>query len=208
VHCIPNGFLSAGDTIGRQKARETLGISGAGPIAGWVGRLSLEKGPDIMLEALRAADHEWRLSVVGEGPAAVSLQKLARDIGVDHRVTWHGAVSNAASLMRAFDAFVLSSRTEGTPITLLEAMNAGIPIIATSVGGVPDVVSGDHALLVPAVQPFAIAQALTRLRADPTGAAERARAAKARLESFDYSNWIAKVNQVYARVLENHAEDG
>src|SRR2546428_9390082 len=85
-------------------------------------------------------------------------------------------------LLRAFGAFVLTSRTEGTPIALLEAMAAEVPIIAASVGGVPDVVSSKEALLVPPEDSRAVAAALHEVFQDPAAARARARAARERLE--------------------------
>jgi glycosyltransferase involved in cell wall biosynthesis len=117
-------------------------------------------------------------------------------------VTWHGAVQNAGSLLRAFDAFVLSSRTEGTPIALFEAMDARVPIVATAVGGVPDVVTDAQAILVPSEQPHAIAAALGELRRDPTAAAQRAVSARERLvDVFGEAKWVDAIESVYAQVL-------
>jgi glycosyltransferase involved in cell wall biosynthesis len=105
---------------------------------------------------------------------------------------------NAGSLLTAFDAFVLSSRTEGTPITLLEAMNAGVPIIATRVGGVPDVVSTSDALLVPSEQPGMIAQALSEIEREPSAATDRSVRARERLlQSFSPVTWLASIDAVY-----------
>ena len=117
---------------------------------------------------------------------------------ISDRITWHGAIANAGSLFTAFDAFVLSSRTEGTPITLLEAMNAGVPIVATRVGGVPDVVSSSHALLVPAEEPRMIAQALSELEREPSAATHRSMRARERLlQSFSPATWLGAVDAVY-----------
>jgi len=106
-----------------------------------VGRLSREKGADVILDAIAACKPPWRLSIIGDGPERERLKQQAARLGITDRVTWHGPVSNAGKLLSAFDAFVLSSRTEGTPIVLFEAMHSGVPIVTTSVGGVPDVVS-------------------------------------------------------------------
>jgi glycosyltransferase involved in cell wall biosynthesis len=117
-------------------------------------------------------------------------------------VTWHGAVQNAGSLLRAFDAFVLSSRTEGTPIALFEAIDARVPIVATAVGGVPDVVTDAHAILVPSEQPRAIAAALAELRRDPTAAVQRTVLARERLvDVFGEARWVDAIESVYEQVL-------
>jgi glycosyltransferase involved in cell wall biosynthesis len=114
------------------------------------------------------------------------------------QVRWCGAVSDAAQLFKGFDVFVLSSRTEGTPIVLFEAMAAGTPIVATSVGGVPDVVSSREALLVPPDDPGALADAVRRVWADPVAAAARARRARERLETgFALAPWLASYDRIY-----------
>jgi glycosyltransferase involved in cell wall biosynthesis len=106
-------------------------------------------------------------------------------------VQWHGLVPDAADLYPAFDAWVLSSRTEGTPIALLEAMAARVPVVATAVGGVPDVVGPAEALLVPPEQPRALAAAVASILTDPAQAALRAEAAYQRVtEAYSPGAWL------------------
>jgi glycosyltransferase involved in cell wall biosynthesis len=138
--------------------------------------------------------------VIGDGPDVEQLRERSASLGFGARVRWHGAVPGAGGLMAAFDAFVLSSRTEGTPMVLLEAMAAGVPVVATTVGGVPDVVSGGEALLVPPEAPASLAAALRTLLLDPAGARERAAAARARLQAFDAGLWLDRYDAVYRQV--------
>jgi len=195
---MPNGFLPLGETLTRVMARRTLGIADETLVAGWVGRLSHEKGADVMVAALAESAPAWHLSVIGDGDELDYLRDQAAKLGAANRVSWHGAIANAGSLMAAFDAFVLSSHTEGTPITLLEAMNAGTPIVATAVGGVPDVVDSSQAILVPPKDPAAIARALSQIQNDRLAAAERAKCAHRRLhESFGSADWLRAVDAVY-----------
>ena len=117
---------------------------------------------------------------------------------------WHGFMANAGRLYAAFDVFVLSSRTEGTPIALLEAMSAGVPIVATSVGGVPDVVSRNEALLVPSDDPVALADAIRSVYSDPTAAATRACAAQQRLsQNFAAAPWLAAYEALYRNIARS-----
>jgi len=103
--------------------------------------------------------------------------------------------------MTAFDAFVLSSRTEGTPIALFEAMHARVPIVATQVGGVPDVVTSEHAILVPSERPVAIAEALAELKRDPAAAKRRSDQARERLlQGFSAQSWVDTIEEVYRTV--------
>lgn len=169
----------------REQARQRLGIPSEALVAGWVGRLSHEKGPDLMLEALRLAP-AWHCAFIGTGPLRQLLIRQAERLGIAPRVGWHGALPAAAGYFRAFDAIVVSSRTEGTPIVVLEGMGAGVPLITTEVGGIPDMLTGAEALLVSAGSAEGIAEALEEVRARPEAARRRALAARARLEA-DYS---------------------
>jgi glycosyltransferase involved in cell wall biosynthesis len=202
IHCIPNGFAPLVETVSRAIAREKLGIVTEALIVGWVGRLSREKGADIMLDALAASGPRWRLSIIGDGSEYVHLRQQAATLGITDRIAWHGPISNAGSLFSAFDAFVLSSRTEGTPISLFEAMSAGVPIVATRVGGVPDVVGTSDAILVSAEQPGAIAEALAELESDAAGATNRSVRARERLlSSFGRAAWLKAVDMVYETAI-------
>jgi glycosyltransferase involved in cell wall biosynthesis len=198
IHQVRNGFTSSQPPLTRSLARARLGISPNALVAGWVGRLSQDKGADVMLDALALSDPAWKLSMIGEGRDREKLLRKAANLGISDRVTWHGHVPDAGLLMNAFDAFVLSSRTEGTPITLLEAMRACIPIVATRVGGVPDVVTSREALLVPPEQPAQIARALADIASGQSAARERgARAGDRARERFGPTAWLTAVSAVY-----------
>jgi glycosyltransferase involved in cell wall biosynthesis len=206
IHCLTNAFSAGSPALTRSAARERLGIPGDALVAGWVGRLSVEKGADVMLDALSHCDVPWRLSIIGDGSEREALHRQAAVLGLEDRITWHGVIDNAGSLFSAFDAFVLSSHTEGTPITLFEAMHAGVPVVATSVGGIPDVVSSSHAILVPPDQPAMLARALADVANDPPAAAHRAALASRRLvESFGIAGWLRALDAVYARACKTHA---
>lgn len=199
IHVVPNGFVSTAIPLDRASARARLGLKPDQSIIGWIGRLSKEKGADVMLEALALLDPVWRLSIVGEGPELGALKSHAERLGLIGRVTWHGPVEDAAAVIRAFDAFVLSSRTEGTPIVLFEAMEAGVPIVATRVGGVPNVINAEHAIMVDTENPRQIADAVEGLGSDSRGAVARSERARRRLhDAFGYSSWLSAVDGVYA----------
>jgi glycosyltransferase involved in cell wall biosynthesis len=206
LHLIPNAFTPLFDVLPRAAAREKLGLRPDALVAGWVGRLSKEKGADVMLDALAQSDPRWQLSVIGQGEELEQLQKQSMKLRVSSRVTWHGPLVDAGSLFSAFDAFVLSSRTEGTPITLLEAMNAAVPIVSTRVGGVPDVVDSSHAVLVDPEQPAMIARALSHIEGDARSATERSSRARQRLaESFGSAIWLAAIDSVYETAIRANA---
>lgn len=200
LHLIPNAYESARPPLDRAQARQFLGLPADGWIAGWVGRLSHEKGPDVLLEAL-ARTPEWEASLLGSGPQEAALRAQGAALGIASRLRWHGMVPEAGSLLRAFDAVVLSSRTEGTPIVLLEAMAAGVPVVATAVGGIPQVISDQDGLLVPPDKPESLARALQTIRADSEAARSRAASARARLErAYALEPWLDRYEAVYRLV--------
>jgi glycosyltransferase involved in cell wall biosynthesis len=199
LHLVRNAWSGEREYLERAPARAALGITSDEQVIGWIGRLSAEKGPDIMIEGLaRLPDAAIRLSLVGEGPLEGVLRAQSRNLGVADRVRWHGLVPDVARLYRAFDVLVLSSRTEGTPIVLLEAMGAGVPVVATSVGGVPDVISPAEAVLAAPNDSAALAQAIGSVLADPTATQRRVEAARERLKrEFAIAPWLERYEAVY-----------
>jgi glycosyltransferase involved in cell wall biosynthesis len=115
-------------------------------------------------------------------------------------------VPDAAKYFAAFDLFVLSSRTEGLPMVMLEAMAAGIPIVATKVGGIPDLLSSREGMLVAPEDPRALAAAIRATLDDPAAAAERARAAQLRQKTeFDVEPWSARYESIYRDLIAQRA---
>lgn len=202
LHVIPNAFDAAAPTADRGAARAALGWRDGEFVAGWVGRLSREKGPDLMVDAAAlVAEPAVRLSVLGDGPMRGELERRAASLGLRDRIRWHGVVPEARVLFSAFDVLVLSSRTEGIPIVLLEAMAAGTPIVAASVGGVPEMLSSREALLVTPGEAAALARAIEAVRSDPGAARERSLAARRRLErDFGLEPWLARYEALYRSV--------
>jgi glycosyltransferase involved in cell wall biosynthesis len=199
IHVIPNAFDGVAAVVERATARERLGIPSGDSAIGWVGRLSEEKGPDIFVESLALLSRPLPgVSIVGGGPDEAALRERAARLGVSGSVRWHGVVRGAGALLGAFDMLVLSSRTEGVPIVLLEAAAAGTPIVATRVGGVPSMFSDEEALLVPADDPRALAAAIDAVRSDPEAARARAEAARTRLErDFAPRPWLERYEELY-----------
>ena len=202
VHLVPNAWMGGVTPLDRAAARRALGLPAEGVIVGWVGRLSAEKGPDVLVQALAAPEAPPVLAaVVGGGRMEALVRDQAARLGVADRIVWSGPVPDAAALLGAFDLFVLSSRTEGTPIVLFEAMAAGIPVVATRVGGVPDVVGEECALLVPPEDPRALAGALRAALADPKAGAARAAAARQRLSTAHALDpWLRRYEGLYRRL--------
>lgn len=205
VHIVQNAWQATVPPLDRATARRALGLPAHGVHVGWVGRLSREKGPDVLIDALaHLGDLALLVSVVGTGPERAMLEERARALGLAERIRWHGAAPDAARLFAAFDMFVLSSRSEGTPIVLFEAMAVGVPIVATRVGGVPDVLSPAEAALVPADDPVALAAAIRTVCQTPDAAEQRVRSARERVErDFGLAPWVQRYDAIYARVGRN-----
>jgi len=207
LHVIGNAFDADAVRLTRNAARSALGIPAGEFTLAQVGRLSQEKGPDLLVHAMaRTSAQDIHLSMLGDGPDRAALTALASRLGVSEQIRWHGPVPNASTVFTAFDGLVLSSRTEGIPIVLLEAMATGTPIVASKVGGVPDMLSDSEALLVPPEDSAALAAALDALRADPAGAAARATAARARLErEFALAPWLRRYEALYQSLTDRRS---
>ncbi|AKJ29890.1 glycosyl transferase [Caldimonas brevitalea] len=154
----------------RAEARRTLGIGPDELVVGAVGRLVALKNHRLLiaqLPALLQAHPQLRLVLIGSGPLEEELREEARKLGVTHKVLFAGQRSDVAQLTPAFDVFAMPSLTEGVSIALLEACATRLPIVATRVGGNPEIISdGETGLLVPPADGPALQQALSRLLSD------------------------------------------
>ncbi len=154
------------------------------PVIGSIAMFRGSKGHDLLLEAfdrLRGQFPEARLLLVGDGIRRTWVESLVRERGLEGRVTFTGFREDVPDLLGAMDCFVLAStRTEGVPQSLLQAMAAGIPVVASAVGGIPEVIEdGATGLLVPQGDPGALAEAVGTVVKDPESARRRAEAARA-----------------------------
>jgi glycosyltransferase involved in cell wall biosynthesis len=202
VHVVANAWQRGLPALERAAARQVLGLPEEGFVVGWVGRLSIEKGPDVLIEALpHLKAVPLTVSVIGSGAEQESLQARAAVLKAADQIRWHGVVPDAERLFTAFDVFALSSRTEGTPVVLFEAMDAGVPIVATAVGGVPDVLSPKTAALVRSEDAVGLAAGIREVYTGPAAAAERAGAARNRLERhFALAPWLDRHVEIYRLV--------
>lgn len=201
IHLVPNTFAPIAGGVSREDARRRLNLPNV-PVIGWVGRLSTEKGPDIALEAFaRLGRSNIRLLMIGAGPDESLLRRRAAVLGLGDLVLWRGVVPDAGVLFSAFDAFLLSSRSEGTPVALLEAMATQVPIVATRVGGVPDMIDATSASLVESHDVDGMAAALADVLDEPNLARARADRARARLsQQFTLENWLSQYESIYRAV--------
>ena len=151
--------------------RRELGLPGNALVLLAIGNLYAVKGHDVLLKALGGigpalAGRPWRLLIAGRGEEESALRATAARAGIAPWVSLLGLRADVADLLAAADLFVMPSRSEGLPLALLEAMFAGKAIVASRVGGIPNAVGGDGAVLVPPDDPGALAEGLERVAAD------------------------------------------
>lgn len=202
VHMIPNAWSEIAPPLSRAGARAALGLADDAAVAGWVGRMSREKGVDVFIDAMRLLDASLTACAIGEGAERQREQARAETL-LGSRMRWPGMIPEAGRLCQAFDVFVLSSRTEGIPIALLEAIAAGTPVVATAVGGVPDVITPREGWLVPPDDPEALAAAIGHVLSDRSEAGERASRARHRLATkFSRERWLDQHDVVYRSAID------
>jgi glycosyltransferase involved in cell wall biosynthesis len=198
ITVIPNGV-----DAGRFTA-PAYGRGNGTAVIGSVGCLAARKDYGTLLEALALLDRrglDWRADLVGDGPERGRLEGQALRLGLERRVRFLGERDDIEALLPTFDVFVLSSREEGIPNALLEAMAAGRPAVATAVGGTPEVLkAGEQGWLVPPATPAALAAALEQVLRGPEEAERRGRAARRRvLEEMDIGAMVRRHEAFYRR---------
>lgn len=169
---IQNAVLAPRETIRMQESplsREELGITGRAFVFGAAGRLSREKGHRYLLDAFASLQkmlpgQPMQLVLLGEGREEAALRAQARRLGIEAQVCFAGFQTKAASWMQVMDCLVHPSVSDGIPNTVLEAMLLGVPVIATSVGGVPEIVEqGQTGLLVDPEDSTQLAEAMKKM---------------------------------------------
>jgi glycosyltransferase involved in cell wall biosynthesis len=182
----------------RGELRAHLGLDPGIPLVGVVGRLVAIKAVDVLINAMTRLP-DAHLAVLGDGDQRQHLEALAHQLDIAHRVHFTGWWGDVASAMSDLDVVALSSKNEGTPVALIEALAAARPVVASDVGGVRHVVrDGDSGSLVPAGDSDALARALEKLLRDPAlrrrfGIAGRDRA----VTEFGSARFVAEMAQLY-----------
>lgn len=183
------------------------GATGNGAfVLGCVGRLSREKNHDVLLDAfakMAAGRDGVRLRLVGDGALRPDLERRAERRGVSGMVDFMGRREDVPEQLARMDAFVLASRTEGLPLSIIEAMAAGLPVVATAVGGVPELVEdGVTGRLVPPGDADALTEPLRELANDPALCARMGRAGRRAAEhKFSLDVAARKHEELYVRLL-------
>jgi glycosyltransferase involved in cell wall biosynthesis len=202
---IPIGLPTL-STLVEHDVRAELGIEPGAPVIGAVALLRPQKALDVLLHATALLAAEWpslQVLLVGQGPERQSLERLARSLGVEQAVRFLGYRTDVAAVLGALDVAVCCSDFEGTPLAVLEYMDATLPVVATAVGGVPDLIEpGVHGLLVAPQDPAALAGAIAELLRDP----ERRRSMGAhgrqrRRNEFGIDVLIHRLEDLYLELL-------
>lgn len=197
------------DTRLGAEVRAELGIGLESPVVMSVGRLSPEKDQVGMVRAMAQVPDTW-LVLVGEGEERGAIEAEAEALGISNRVILTGVRRDVARLLCAADVFALSSLSEGVSIAALEAMAAGLPMVATNVGGNPEIVRpGVTGLLVEPGEPRELATALGELLADPERARSMGRAGRALAEErFSLRAMVGAYCDLYREVVQGRAGGG
>ena len=190
----------------RYETRRVLGVSPERFVVGWIGRMTSIKNTDVVLRAfgaLRERGVDAVLCLIGDGPDRDALERDAHDLGLMRHCLFLGYQEDVARFYAAFDVFLLASENEGTPVTTIEALAAGRPVVATRVGGVPDVVEeGVDGFLAEPRDVEGLADRLERLARDPELRAEMGRRGRERVPArYAVDRLVSDVDELYRSLL-------
>jgi glycosyltransferase involved in cell wall biosynthesis len=173
-----------------------------------VANLRPEKGYDVLLDAARSISDSGlpiRVASVGRGPLRSVLLERHRELALGDRFRFLGQRDDVLELLAGADAFVLASHHEGLPVALMEATSVGLPIIAPSVGGIPEVLENEvDAILVPPGDAHLLAEAMKHLASDPQMRERLGRRARLKSSTFDISAANRVVGDIYLQMAGGH----
>ncbi|MHB8121127.1 MAG: glycosyltransferase family 4 protein [Desulfuromonadaceae bacterium] len=203
---LPQAGPNKNSTDARESKRK---MAGAGPgeiLLGYSGRLSREKGIADLISAMKMlieSGLSLKLVLLGDGAQRAELEELAAGSGVKEHVCFAGFQTDVESWLTAMDIFVFPSHSEGTPMALLEAMAAGVPCIATAVGGIPAVIhSGISGILISPGKPVEIRDAVRLLASDRDKGSGMAKCAQLKIEQkYNVHNWARSIEEEYVRTI-------
>jgi glycosyltransferase involved in cell wall biosynthesis len=190
--------------VSRVQARTRLGVGPDDVLLLHMGRGRKGKGLEVLLEAFQMAriEHpQLRLFLTGEEAGMMPARTQAEDLGLGDSVVFLGLVDDVIPLYAAADLFLLPSTQDGWSMGLLEAMAAGLPAVATSAGGIPELASESSAILVETERPEALARGIVKLSTDPRRRADLGAAAAVRAKEMDVAVWGPRLEELYATVI-------
>jgi glycosyltransferase involved in cell wall biosynthesis len=196
-----------GNSDVRGETRRVLGVSPEAFVVGWVGRMTaVKRTDDVLLAFQRLLDEngDSYLCLVGDGPDRAHLERYAHELGIAQRCLFLGYQDDVARFYAAMDVLLLPSANEGTPVSVIEALAAGRPVVATRVGGVPDVVrEGTDGFLVDVGDTDGLAARLGELARDPDRRAEMGERGRAHVfERYAVDRLVDDVDRLYRSLLE------
>lgn len=202
---IPNAYV-ARSAAGTLDLRSELGLPAATRLVGTVAVMRPQKALEVLVEAFALLPERFgntRLVLAGDGPSRAAVNARVRALGVEDRVHFLGARDDVAAILGALDVAAMSSDYEGTPLFAFECMAHGAPLVATRVGGLPDIFAhdGEGAVLVPPRDPEALASAIAGLLDDPARARALAAAARRRLDAFTMERVSGRFCGLYEGLL-------
>ena len=194
------------DRDGREETRRVLGIAPERFMVGWIGRMTgVKRTSDVLLafKRLRQRGVDACLCMVGDGPEREQVERRAHELGIMRDTLFLGYQEEVAPFYAAFDAMILPSGNEGTPVSAIESLAAGRPVVATRVGGVPDVVrDGEDGFLVDLGAVDQLAESLERLAEDPALRDAMGNAGRARvLSRYSVRRLVDDVDRLYRTLL-------
>lgn len=206
IHVIASGIDLSQFSVPAGAIRTQLGLASDNVVFGIVGRLEPEKDHRTLLQAFRALidrRQQVHLLVVGDGSLRGELESCSRALGLERHVTFLGARTDIPQVLSTFDVFVLSSINEGVPLSVIEAMGAGKPVIATDVGGLRLLVKPSvNGSLVPPNDPAALETAMRDMAANPALRQEMGkRSRQIASDAFSVSTMINRYQDLYESVL-------
>jgi|WetSurMetagenome_2_1015567.scaffolds.fasta_scaffold00064_41 glycosyltransferase involved in cell wall biosynthesis len=207
VRCIPNGIAAAeAAELPSPSDNPVASFCKGHFIVGALGRLSKEKGYDVLIQAfhrLRNTTPDARLVIIGEGKERASLEALIKRLDLEAYVLMPGFMEQAAQYLPLFSCFVISSYTEGLPISLLEAMMAGTPVVSTDVGSIADILeTGKTGALVKTGDIEGLSEAMLRICRNPSLAAQQALAAgEIVVSKYSAKNMALAYREVYTELM-------
>jgi glycosyltransferase involved in cell wall biosynthesis len=213
IRVIPLGFnleeLLAVTEASRGPARRALAIPEDAIVVTTVGRLTPIKQQALFLEMARRlsdVDERFQFLLVGDGESRLELEKHAEHLGISKRTAFVGWRGDLATIYAATDVFVLTSRNEGTPVALIEAMAAGVAAVSTDVGGVRDVISSPQlGVVVPPADLDALVTAVQELSNDPKRRQALGREARASVRvRFHKSRLVQDITNLYSQLVAEH----
>jgi glycosyltransferase involved in cell wall biosynthesis len=213
IQVISNGVdisRFANPDLDPKKFRAELGIESSAPVLGIIGRLQPQKDHENFLNAAVLIANEFpsaRFVIIGDGPLRDALIEKTKELNLSGNVIFTGIRHDIPLALAALDVMVISSRWEGLPVTLLEALAARRVVVATNVGGIADVVtSGESAMLVPAEDHMALAESCMRVLRDPQLAFALANAGFERVNStFSMDAMMRKTVTLYQSLWDEYA---